>query len=110
MTVDVDEILAQLRALGAEPFLLKNGSPAIRLSGRVPSSELMAEFVARTDEIVARLRAERATKGRHRAECPYCMGRGWYAAPDARGEPVQVQCEHCEGNGFLPEAPHGGRG
>lgn len=28
--------------------------------------------------------------------CPNCSNQGWYAVPDRRGEPEQVQCEWCE--------------
>ncbi len=42
--------------------------------------------------------------------CPDCGGVGWYAAPDRKGNPEQVQCERCYAGAApseaTPEPPH----
>ena len=43
-----------------------------------------------------------------RVECPYCQGDGWYVGvqPNVHtgdAEQVQVQCEHCRGEGYVDQ-------
>jgi DnaJ-class molecular chaperone len=35
--------------------------------------------------------------------CDYCNGDGWYVSTGEEGEPIQVQCEHCNGQGRWTE-------
>ena len=35
--------------------------------------------------------------------CPQCGGYGWYVISDKNDEPVQEQCEHCYGTGWIDD-------
>ena len=39
------------------------------------------------------------SRGIHESTCRCCGGDGWYVEPDEKGEPKQVQCSSCQGQG-----------
>lgn len=85
---------AQNRGIRAN---LSEYSPAevISIIYGVEVQKAQAELTARIQQKLTKAQA----RGIHESTCQACGGDGWYAEPDEKGNPKQVQCHACQGQG-----------
>lgn len=57
--------------------------------------KIQKEIETRIQQKISKLKQRRVYEG----ACKVCGGDGWYVEPDEKGEPKQVQCDACQGQG-----------